>query len=43
MFSDTVKIRFREEDAYVFNVEHNTEPAVIHGNGLSKVQTDEQN
>ncbi|XP_055335239.1 procollagen-lysine,2-oxoglutarate 5-dioxygenase 1-like [Paramacrobiotus metropolitanus] len=32
----TVKIRFRDDDAYVFNIEHNTEPAVVHGNGLSK-------
>ncbi|GAU97710.1 hypothetical protein RvY_08960 [Ramazzottius varieornatus] len=33
---DDVKVRFREDDAYILNVEHNTEPALIHGNGLSK-------
>lgn len=32
-----VELRFKDDDAYLFNTAYNTNPLVIHGNGASKV------
>ncbi|XP_034933747.1 procollagen-lysine,2-oxoglutarate 5-dioxygenase isoform X1 [Chelonus insularis] len=31
-----IELRFKENEAYIQNIAHNTVPSIIHGNGLSK-------